>query len=245
MLRAGRGCCARSPIRTPRRSARLRHQAGALGVAWPGDQDYAGFIASLDPALPAHAALMQEATGVGRGARLHRVRRRAARRAHALRGSGAVRPCDRSAPPAAGPLRERVLPRRVGGHSAAGLGARGPARAAGRDGRADRRANAVERGCVDLVEAVLLEGREGELFDAVVIDEALVQLREPAVRGRLEHRRAAAGTPVKARLERADPATRSVLFSDGVGLCLCADLSVTQERGAAARNRCDRSVIPA
>ena len=49
-----------------------------------------------------------------------------------------------------------------------------------------RRANAVERGAVDLVEAVLLEGREGERFDAVVIDEALIQLREPASPGRLE-----------------------------------------------------------
>ena len=42
------------------------------------------------------------------------------------------------------------------------------------------------RGAVDLVEAVLLEGREGERFDAVVIDEALVQLRDPAVRAKLE-----------------------------------------------------------
>jgi hypothetical protein len=37
---------------------------------------------------------------------------------------------------------------------------------------------------MDLVEAVVLAGREGERFDAVVIDEGLVQLRDPAVRAR-------------------------------------------------------------
>ena len=45
-------------------------------------------------------------------------------------------------------------------------------------------AGAVERGVMDLVEAVVLAGREGERFDAVVIDEGLVQLRDPAVRAR-------------------------------------------------------------
>jgi exoribonuclease R len=76
-----------------------------------------------------------------------------------------------------------------------------------------RRANAVERGAVDLVEAVLLEGREGESFDAVVIDEALVQLREPAVRGHLDDGGPPPGSAISARLERADPAARTVLFS--------------------------------
>jgi hypothetical protein len=35
---------------------------------------------------------------------------------------------------------------------------------------ADRRASAAERGAVDLAEAVLVAGREGEEFDAIVID---------------------------------------------------------------------------
>jgi exoribonuclease R len=75
-----------------------------------------------------------------------------------------------------------------------------------------RRANAVERAVVDLVEAVVLAGREGERFDAVVIDDGLVQLRDPAVRAKVD------GSPppsseVSVRLERADPATRTVAFS--------------------------------
>jgi exoribonuclease R len=76
-----------------------------------------------------------------------------------------------------------------------------------------RRARTVERGVVDLVEAVLLAGREGERFGAVVIDERLVQLREPAVRGRVEADCPPPGADVVVRLDRADPATRMVAFS--------------------------------
>jgi hypothetical protein len=46
-----------------------------------------------------------------------------------------------------------------------------------------------------------------------VIDEQLIQLREPAVRGRLETDCPPPGTEVKVRLERADAATRTVAFS--------------------------------
>ena len=213
MLKGGTGLLRTQPDPDPKALARLRHQAGALGVAWPGDQDYAGFIASLDPALPAHAALMQEATGVGRGA-------------HYTAFDGEP-PAERMHFAVAAPYAHATAPlRRLQDRYvsecclAASAGTAPPdwVRAGLRAlpdvmAGADRRANAVERGCVDLVEAVLLEGREGELFDAVVIDEALVQLREPAVRGRLSAGGPPAGTPVKARLERADPATRSVLFS--------------------------------
>jgi exoribonuclease R len=76
-----------------------------------------------------------------------------------------------------------------------------------------RRANAVERGVVDLVEAVLLSGREGERFPAVVIDEGLVQLRDPAVRGKLVGASPALGAEVAVRLERADVTKRVVEFS--------------------------------
>jgi RNase II-type exonuclease C-terminal S1 domain len=67
---------------------------------------------------------------------------------------------------------------------------------------------------IDLVEAVVLSGREGERFDAVVIDEGLVALREPAVRARVDA--GAAGEPgrdVVVRLDHADPAARTVAFS--------------------------------
>ncbi len=56
--------------------------------------------------------------------------------------------------------------------------------------RAEARANKVDRAVVDLVEAAVLSGREGEQFDAWVIDTdergARIQLAEPAVIARLD-----------------------------------------------------------
>ena len=78
----------------------------------------------------------------------------------------------------------------------------------------DRRARSVERGVVDLVEAVLLSGREGERFDAVVIDDGVVQLRDMAVRGALEgDGRPEPGAEVCVRLVAADTAARKVVFA--------------------------------
>jgi exoribonuclease R len=79
--------------------------------------------------------------------------------------------------------------------------------------KGDHRARVVERGIVDLVEAVLLQDRVGETFVAIVIDDALVQLRDPAVRGRLTGESPEPGSEVTVRLDRADPATRTVEFS--------------------------------
>jgi exoribonuclease R len=78
---------------------------------------------------------------------------------------------------------------------------------------ADHRAREVERGVIDLVEAVLLAPRVGERFDAVVVDDGLVQLRDPAVRARLDGHGAEPGTEVAVRLDAADPVTRTVRFS--------------------------------
>nr|WP_244916003.1 hypothetical protein [Kitasatospora aureofaciens] len=95
----------------------------------------------------------------------------------------------------------------------------------------DRRAGEVERACVDLVEAELLVGREGEDFSAVVVEvdegrpgSGTVQLREPAVRARCDAAgadgspgaapaRLPLGRVIDVRLTRADPATRTVRFA--------------------------------
>lgn len=213
MLRAGIGILRTQPAPDERGLARLRRTAAALGVEWPDGTSYAEFIRGLDPARPEHAAILQEATGVGRGA--------------------TYTPFD-GAPPAesthfavaapyahaTAPLR-RLQDRYVSECCLAacagvappdwvrsGLDALPAAMAAG-----TRRAGTVERGVVDLVEALLLAGREGERFDAVVIDDKLVQLRNPAVRGRLNGATPPLGSEVAVRLERADPATRTVAFS--------------------------------
>src|SRR4051812_26175980 len=161
MLRAGVGILRVQPEPSEKALARLRRQAEALGVPWPASTSYPDWIRALDPAVPAHAALMHEATGIGRGA-------------------GYV-PFDGSPPAehghfaiaadyahATAPLRrlqdrfvsECCLAASAGGAVPdwvrAGLPALPEAMMA-----ADRRAHAVERGVVDLVEAVLLAGGGG------------------------------------------------------------------------------------
>ena len=77
----------------------------------------------------------------------------------------------------------------------------------------DHRASVVERGVVDLVEAAILAGREGERFAALVIDDGLVQLADPAVVGRLADGGPPPGQAVSVRLERADLDARTVQFT--------------------------------
>ncbi len=78
------------------------------------------------------------------------------------------------------------------------------------------RANGVERAAIDLAEAIVLRGREGEVFDAVVTDEddrgARIQLCEPAVVARVVARRVDPGDDVRVKLVSADPNQRRVEF---------------------------------
>jgi exoribonuclease R len=213
MLKAGIGILRTQPRPDERSLSRLRRQAQALHVPWPEAMSYPEFIRSLDPAQPAHAAVMQEATGVGRGAGYTAFDGEppaapehfaiAAAYAHAtapLRrlqdryvSECCLAACAGTAPP--GWVRQ-------------GLAALPDAMAKG-----DHRAHAVERGVVDLVEAVLLQDRVGETFDAVVVDEGLIQLRDPAVRAKLAGGSPEPGSEVTVLLDRADPAARTVEFS--------------------------------
>src|SRR4051794_33489557 len=61
MLGAGTGILRTQAPPSARSLARLRRQAAALGVAWPEGLDYPAFVRTLDPAVPAHAAVMHEA----------------------------------------------------------------------------------------------------------------------------------------------------------------------------------------
>lgn len=80
----------------------------------------------------------------------------------------------------------------------------------------DQRANRAERMALDLAEAVVLSGREGEIFDAVVIDESdrgvEVQIADPAILVRLSAHRVDPGDEVRVRLESVDVERRSVNF---------------------------------
>jgi hypothetical protein len=212
MLRAGTGILRTQPDPDPKALAQLRLQAGALGAPWPEDQPYAAFIASLDPAVGAHAALLREATGVGRGAGYTAFDGAPPAGAHALRAGGGVRPRDRAAAAPAGPLRQRVLPGRARRHAGARLGAcrapgaprddgrRHPARQRGRArGPRPRRGAAAARARGRALRGPRRRRRPGPARRA----------RRPREGPRHARARHAGHRPP----ERADPATRTVAFA--------------------------------
>ena len=83
-------------------------------------------------------------------------------------------------------------------------------------GRADAVSGQIDRAVVDLAEAVMLMGREGEAFAATVTDVdvrgARMQLADLPVVTRIDAPGAAPGTPLRVRLVDADPANRAVRF---------------------------------
>ncbi len=194
------------------------------------DSPYPELIRSLDPDVPLNAAFLNACTGLLRGAGYHAF--------DEARGLPAPPEPDHAA--LAAPYAHCTAPlRRLGDRFAQEVCA---AVAAGEDvpswarealpavpalmASGDRRAGEVERACVDLVEAELLAGREGEDFSAVVIDvdekrpaTGTVQLRDPAVRARCEAKadgdagRLPLGRVIDVRLTTADPATRTVRFA--------------------------------
>ena len=137
--------------------------------------------------------------------------------AMACGGGRALCPCHRPAPPPRRPVRGRGRPGRRQRPAGARSGAGRVRAAAGGDGKADALAGQVGRAIVDLAEAVALEGREGEKFEAVVTDVdqrgARIQLCSSPVVARLKVDGMVAGQELAVRLDSADPATRSVQFS--------------------------------
>ncbi|MEA2294910.1 MAG: hypothetical protein QOE86_2549 [Solirubrobacteraceae bacterium] len=213
MLAAGTGIVRTLPPADPRAIDRLRRSAAALGVDWPRDLGYPGFIRSLDPAAPAAAALLHEATSVMRGA------------AYAAFSDGHAPEQPRHGALAeeyahvTAPLRRLADRYALECSIAACAGVAPPPWAVEGLDRlpeamraADRRASALEHACVDLVEASLLAGRVGETFDAVVVDEGQIQIASPAVRAACDGD-PPVGAAVRVRLVVADPASRTVRFS--------------------------------
>lgn len=195
---------------------RLRRTAAALDIDWPEGTSYAEVVRALDPARPEHAAFLEEATVLLRGAGYTAF-------------EGGVPEQATHAGVAAeyahvtAPLRRLVDRYAAEACVALCAGAEVPEWArAGLPGlpaemaAADRRASELERGCVSLVETVVLRDRVGEVFPAVVVDVSsdggVVQLREPAVRARCAGDGLPLGQRVEVRLTEADPQRRTVLF---------------------------------
>jgi exoribonuclease R len=196
--------------------AALRRVAPALGVDWPADALPGDVISGLDGADPRHAAFLDHAATLLRGAGYT-----------AFDGATPEQPLHSAV---AGPYAHvtapiRRLPDRFASEVCLALAAgRQPpdwARAAlpalpALMADSDRRAHALDRAVVDATEAWLLAGHEGEEYSAVVLesgrDSGTVALDSPAVRAPCASPDLPIGRRVRVRLERADPASRTVRF---------------------------------
>ncbi|KAJ1684155.1 hypothetical protein LUZ63_020448 [Rhynchospora breviuscula] len=205
------------PPAPPQALEKLRRTARALGVDWPAELDYPGFVRTLDPSRPADAAMAVACTSLFRGAgyaafdgELPEVTQHAALAtpyAHVT-----------------APLRRLVD--RYALETCAALCAGEPvpdwvraALPALPDEMRDsgRKAGQYERAVVDLVEATVLADRVGESFTGVVLEaddrptRGRVQLTDPAVEARVTSERPLpVGETVTVTLVTADPTTRTV-----------------------------------
>jgi exoribonuclease R len=213
MLQAGTGLLRTLPPAEPEALERLRRVAAALGRDWAADREYGDFIRSLDPDDGRDAAILRAATAVLRGAGY-------------VAFQGGVLPADARHAALAeeyahvtAPLRrladrytaECALAAHAGEPVPGWVRERLPELPAVMQA-AERRAAEVERRAVDRAEAQVLAGRIGEAFDAVVIGDGVVQLRDPAVRARCDGD-PPLGQPIRARLVEADPAAGTVRFA--------------------------------
>ncbi|PZG20547.1 ribonuclease II [Micromonospora craterilacus] len=226
MLAGGVGLLRTMPPPKPEAVQRLRAAAAPLGVHWPDGVGVGELLVGLDPAQPRAAAFVDQAAELMRSAAYTAFDGElpgqpahggvAAAYAHVT--APLRRLADRYATEVCLALHDG---REVPDWARAAL-PRLPAVMAS----TDRTASAASRGAIDLAEAVLLEHRVGETFDAAVLDVdapsngkarpgrppgGTVALDDPPVRARCVGE-LPLGTRVRVRLVAADPVARSVGF---------------------------------
>lgn len=196
---------------------RIRRVANALDVSWPDETPYPDLVRSLDARIPAHAALLAEATSLFSGSGYETIH-------------PGTRPHQHSALAAlyahvTAPLRR--LADRFVGETCLAISTSGdvpdwvtealpslPKIMA----RADSIANGYEAACVNLIEAAVLSDRVGDVFTGVVVDvdpdesRGDVQVRKPAVHARIDDGNLRLGEEIRIRLVEASLAERRVSF---------------------------------
>ena len=216
-----------SPAR-PEDYARLRRVAAALGIDWPAARSYPELVRSLNHAVPAHAAFMDQAMSLFRGS------------GYFAFGAGGVGvPADDEASDAeeavhsaiaaryahvTAPLRrlvdrygEEICIAACAGRSVPGWVLQALPDLPGIMEQTGKRARAIGRGALTALEALVLRGHEGEVFDGVITSErdgrGELVLAEPAVVTEIRAGRGVSdgglpvGERVRVRLLTADPAT--------------------------------------
>jgi exoribonuclease R len=216
MLHGGVGVLRTLP-KAPEESIRvLRRSARALDVDWEDGTSYAEVIRGLDPAEPRHAAFLEDATTLLRGAGYTAfeggVPEHATHAAVAAEYAHATAPLRRLVDRYVSEIclalcADEEVPEWV----RAALPELPDAMA-----QSDRVAATLERECVSLMEAFVLRDREGQQFDAVVVElrdgGGTVQLGDPAVRAAFDGD-LPLGEKVRVKLVEADVTRRAVRFA--------------------------------
>ena len=227
MVECGVGILRTLPPARPEDYARLRRVAAALGIDWPAAQPYSELVRGLDHAVPAHAAFMDQAMSLLRGS------------GYLAFGAGGVGvPADDEASDAEEAVHSAIAARyahvtaplrrlvdRYGEEVCIAACAQAPVPEWVLQALPDlpdvmeqtgKRARAIGRGALTALEALVLRGHEGEVFDGVITSErdgrGELVLTEPAVvtevRGGSGQSgdRLPVGERVRVRLLSADPA---------------------------------------
>lgn len=197
---------------------RLRRTAKSLHIEWPGSMGYPDFVRSLDVSKPTHLAMMTACTSLFRGAG-YQVVTPGVDPTTVQHGALAANYAHTTAP-----LR-RLVDRYVGEvcvHLCAGTTVPQWALDAlpalpDEMRESDQRAKKFERGNVDLVEALVMSARIGQVFDAVVVEaddkQGTVAIEHHATEARLKVAGLQLGSEVKVRLESVDLVEGRVEFA--------------------------------
>lgn len=219
MVYGGIGLLRTLPPPDPRDVQRLHRTARALHLEWPAEMLYPDFIRTLDPGVPAHAAMLVASTRLLRGSGY--VAFDGALPAQPLHAALATEYAHCTAP-------LRRLGDRYVGEVCLALTAGTDVPAWAREALpalpeelagAGRRAAAYERGLLDLVEAGVLAGHVGEQVRGVVVEvredgrSGTAVVADPAVEARVEAPEGVTlplGEEIALRVLEADPASRRV-----------------------------------
>ncbi len=219
MLSGGIGLLRTLPAPTTEQVEALRKTTAVLGIPWPASMSVGEVISGLNGAEPRDAAFLEDAVRLLRGAGYTPFDGQEPKR----REHGGV-----GAPYAHVTAPLRRLADRFATEVCLALHAGEPVPAWAREalpelpramGAADRKASELGKACAGAVSVFVLHGREGEEFDATVLQidsargRAIVILHEPPVRAHCPPDGLLEGSVIKVRLRSADPATHTFVVA--------------------------------
>ncbi len=219
MLRSGRGILRTLPPAPPEAETAIRAAARALGIDWPADRSLPSVLAGMTGASAAELAFFEQCRTVLRGAGYLVLDGEPVHEQATLHAAVAAPYAHVTAP-----LRRLGDRFATEAALAAAAGEPVPAWAAGVLpglpailSAAGRRSGTASREIVDLAEAIVLQDRIGEQFDAAVVeagdDGSEVEVDDPPVRARCIGPGLVAGQRARVELTVADPARRRVRFA--------------------------------